>query len=122
MPYRPISLERRIYLSEVRLIGGLLRSPRGLSHFTARLQPLDFYDYRHQLIWAAMVSLHGRGAPVSVETVLAELTHDARDDDAGGRSYLTWLAESETARQNPSASEGPGRRQTRPRRGANRGT
>lgn len=93
MLYRPFSLERRIYRSEVRLLGGLLRSPRRLPRYIDRLQPLHFYDYRHQLIWAAMLSLHRRGEPVNAETVLAELASDSRDDDAGGRPYLTWLAQ-----------------------------
>jgi len=85
------SLERRIYQAESHLLGRLLRSPRKLGQFAARLKPLDFYDYRHQLIWAAMLRLHQRGAPVSAEAVLAELARDSRDEDAGGPGYLRWL-------------------------------
>lgn len=120
MLYRPTTLERRIYDSEVRLLGGLLRSPQRLSRFAARLRPLDFYDYRHQLIWAAVLSLHRRGDPVTVNTVLAELADDARDDDAGGRGFLTWLAELAPVSQNPLAAERSNRRQARPPRNANR--
>jgi replicative DNA helicase len=71
----------------------LLRSPRRLPRFATRLRPLDFYDYCHQLIWAALLRPHQRGKAVSVDALLAELSSDARDDDAGGRGYLVWLAE-----------------------------
>jgi len=100
MSFPSSSLERRIYAAETRLLGALLRSPRGLARTARRLQPLDFYDYRHQLIWAAMLSLHQRGAPVSVETVLAELDRSCRDDDAGGQRYLSWLVHTDPAPRN----------------------
>ncbi len=89
----PSSLERRIYAAETRLLGALLRSPRGLARMVRRLEPLDFYDYRHQLIWAALLRLHQRGAALSVDALLAELAADDRDDDAGGLPYLRWLAD-----------------------------
>ncbi len=84
--------ERRIYRSEVRLIGRLLRSPGRLTRLVARIQPLDFADYRHQLIWASMLRLHERGELVSVESTLAELSSQSQDDDAGGSGYLEYLA------------------------------
>lgn len=88
----PHSLELRIYRAEIRLLGALLRSPRGLSRMASRLNPLDFYDYRHQLIWAAMLNLHQQAAPVNTESVLAELSRSRLDDDAGGQRYLHFLA------------------------------
>lgn len=84
--------ERRIYRAEVRLIGMLLRSPTRLARLAARFRPLDFADYRHQLIWASMLRLCERGEQVRVESVLAELCSQSLDDDAGGSKYLNYLA------------------------------
>lgn len=84
--------ERRIYRAEVRLIGMLLRSPRRLPRLAARIKPLDFSDYRHQLIWAVLLRLNECGVQVSVDSVLVELTHQALDEDAGGMNYLNYLA------------------------------
>ncbi len=84
--------ERRIYRAEVRLIGMLLRSPRSLSRLATRIQACNFTDYRHQLIWSAMLRLNECGDQVSIESVLAELIRQALDEDAGGLSYLNYLA------------------------------
>jgi replicative DNA helicase len=85
------SQERRIYRAEARLIGSLLRSRRGVGRLATHLKSIDFHDYRHQLIWSAMLSLYQRGMPVSVDSVLTELFHQRLDDDAGGMHYLNWL-------------------------------
>jgi replicative DNA helicase len=118
MQISPYSLERRIYQAETRLLGGLLRSPRRLPRYAARLKPLHFYDYRHQLIWAAMLNLHQRGAPVRVETVLAELVREARDDDAGGLRYLNWLTEQTPKTAHLNHSGQPDRQRQRAKRRA----
>ena len=85
------SQEIRIYRSEIHLLGTLLSTQRDLARSAKIFKPLDFYDFRHQLIWAAVLTLHQRNEPVCVETVLAELIRQRLDDDAGGRQYLNWL-------------------------------
>lgn len=91
--------ERRIHRSEARLICSILRGRRSLAWLAVRIQPEDFQDYRHQLIWAAMQALHRRGEPVCTVSVQVELANQALADDAGGTRYLRRLERMSPARK-----------------------
>lgn len=53
--------------------------------------PEDFHRPGHRLIYAAMLSLYGKGQPCDVVTVAAELETTGNLEAAGGASYLSTL-------------------------------
>ncbi|WP_147944551.1 replicative DNA helicase [Microbispora sp. CSR-4] len=56
------------------------------------LQPRDFYRPAHQIIYGAILNLHGAGEPVDEVTVLAELDRAKESGRMGGGPYLHPLA------------------------------
>ncbi|MFC6659331.1 replicative DNA helicase [Deinococcus multiflagellatus] len=65
----------------------------------SQLQPADFYQAKHRLIWAAVPALRdartqdGQPGPVDLITLSAELTRRGQLDEAGGLTYLMGLAD-----------------------------
>lgn len=57
------------------------------------LQTGDFYDPRHALLWEVFLALHGRGEPLDVLTVAAELRAREWLHTAGGVQYLGELTD-----------------------------
>ena len=51
----------------------------------------DLYRHAHRLIYAAMLSLYGKGQPCDIVTVVAELESTGNLEAAGGASYLSGL-------------------------------
>ena len=51
----------------------------------------DFYHTRHQLVYEAMLALHGCKDPVNIITITEELTKRGKLEVAGGASYISGL-------------------------------
>jgi len=79
--------------AEQSVLGGLLLDSSTWDAIADRLRADDFYRRDHQLIFAAIGELAGRGEPIDVVTVAEALTAQGKDDDTGGLAYLARLAQ-----------------------------
>lgn len=82
--------------AEESVIGGVLFHGRALLEVADLLRPEDFYDPRHEAIWAAMLALHAATPPVLVDlvTVAAQLRLMGTMpllNASGGEAYLVEL-------------------------------
>jgi len=77
--------------AEMSLLGAVLIDEEVMADVSDKLNPKDFYDKRHALIYGAMVRLYERHRPVDLLTLSDELTKKAELDIIGGSSYLTEL-------------------------------
>ena len=55
----------------------------------------DFYDRRHQLIYAAMLNIYKNGMQIDFTTLIAELQLKNQLAEAGGAVYLSSLLDAE---------------------------
>jgi replicative DNA helicase len=81
--------------AEEAVIGGVLFAGRALSSVSDLLVPEDFYDMRHECIFAAMLAIDTRGQPVDLVTVDEEMRRAgtmARLQASGGAAYLSDLS------------------------------
>lgn len=53
----------------------------------------DFYEPRHALLWEVFLAVHGRGEPLDVITVVAELRARERLHTVGGAQYVGELTD-----------------------------
>ena len=72
--------------AERAVLGGLMWSPHVVAETVPRLRPEDFYQPAHQRIYAAILALAARGAPVEPKSVATELRGDL--DRVGGRGAV----------------------------------
>ncbi len=79
--------------AERAVLGGILRSNDAVNRVVELLAPDDFYQPGHRAIYAAMLDLSERGAPIDVITLAEALRVQGRLDDVGGRAGLTALAD-----------------------------
>lgn len=77
--------------AEMSLLGAVLIDEDVLADVSEHVNPKDFYDKRHQAIFAAMMKLFERHRPVDLLTVTEELKKKDQLDAIGGGSYLTEL-------------------------------
>lgn len=82
----PQSLE-----AEQSVLGALLIDKEAVMTVSNLLSPEDFYADKHQQIYAATLAIFGRGEPVDLITVQAELQAQALMEAVGGLTYLTSL-------------------------------
>ncbi len=66
---------------------------RVISRVSTIVRAADFYDPRHALLWDVVVALHGRGEPVDVLTVVAELRARDRLNTVGGAQFVGELTD-----------------------------
>lgn len=78
--------------AEVSLLGAALIDEDVLTRVSDKITAEDFYDKRHQLIFAAMLRLYERHSPVDLLTLTDELKKRGELDDAGSTEYLTNLS------------------------------
>jgi replicative DNA helicase len=78
--------------AEVSLLGAVLIDEDVLTRVTDKINPDDFYDPRHQLIFAAMLRLYERHQPVDLLTLSDELKKHNHLEDAGGGAYISELS------------------------------
>ncbi len=79
--------------AERALLGGLLRDPDTLPDVLAVVRPEALYFDAHARIFAALVDLAGRNAPIDLVTVHSELQRRGHVEDTGGAPYLAELWE-----------------------------
>ncbi|HDT14855.1 MAG TPA: replicative DNA helicase, partial [Firmicutes bacterium] len=80
--------------AEQSLIGGiLLSSGRAVDVIASLIEPEDFYDPKHRIIYASMKKLSEKGDAIDALTVVHELNSSGLLDSAGGASYITMLSD-----------------------------
>ncbi len=80
--------------AEQSVIGAMLLSKDAIADVVESLREGDFYRPAHQLIYAAILDLYGRGEPADAVTVSAELTRIGELGRVGGAPYLHTLVAS----------------------------
>lgn len=78
--------------AEVSVLGALLLDKDAVIAIAEFLQPKDFYDDRHGLIFESILSLYEDRVPVDVLTVAERLKKNKVLKKIGGNSYLAELA------------------------------
>lgn len=82
----PNSLE-----TEQAVLGCILFAPASFDTATALLNGSDFYRPNHELIWQALRSLDGEGAPITAVALSAYLSRHGDLQRIGGGQYLAEL-------------------------------
>jgi replicative DNA helicase len=77
--------------AEMSLLGAVLIDEEVLADASELVNAKDFYDKRHQLIFAAMMRLYERHKPVDLLTLTEELKKKDDLETVGGSAYLTEL-------------------------------
>lgn len=86
----PFSME-----AEQSVLGTVILDPEKLNEIAAILRADDFYIEQHVRIYEAMRSIFARAdAHLDEVTLLEELVTSGTLDEAGGKAYITTLAES----------------------------
>ena len=77
---------------EEAVLGALMIERDAYSQVSEILHPESFYEYKHQLIYAAITNLAIRQNPVDILTVTEQLKKDGVLDEVGGPFYITQLS------------------------------
>ncbi len=77
--------------AEMSLLGAVLIDEEVLADISEHVTAKDFYDKRHQTIYAGMMKLYERHRPVDLLTLTEELKKKNRIEAIGGSAYLTEL-------------------------------
>lgn len=77
--------------AEKSLLGAILISDNIIADVVASITPEDFYETKHQLIFAAMLALYETNRPIDLLTLTTQLKAHKNLDKAGGSTYLTSL-------------------------------
>lgn len=80
--------------AEVFLLGGVIQDPNVLSDVVALLEPDDFYQERHKIIWSVLQKLSQANTAVDVVTLSDALERENHLEAVGGQEYLLKLIES----------------------------
>jgi replicative DNA helicase len=79
--------------AEVATLGALMLDNSAWSKVQGLLEPGDFYQRKHQVLFAALSRILGEGHPADVVTVNNFLKSKGHDETVGGLSYLIFLAQ-----------------------------
>lgn len=77
--------------AEMSLLGAILIDEEVLADVTDKIRADDFYEKRHQLVFAGMLRLFERHRPIDLLTLSDELEKKDEIETVGGSSYLTEL-------------------------------
>ena len=77
--------------AEMSLLGAILIDDDVLADVSETVNPQDFYDKRHQLIFKSMMCLYEQHKPVDLLTLTEELKKTDNFETVGGSTYLTEL-------------------------------
>ncbi len=77
--------------AEQSVLGAMLLSKDAIADVVEVLREGDFYRPAHQVIYAAILDLYGRGEPADAVTIAAELTKGGDIGRVGGAPYLHTL-------------------------------
>lgn len=80
--------------AEQAVLGAIFLDNQVLADVLEYLQPHDFYRRGHQYLFAAMLSLNGRGQAIDAVTVPDYLKANHHLEDVGGFKYISELASS----------------------------
>ncbi len=80
--------------AEKSLLGALLLDKESLNKIADIVRPEDFYQYSHQLIFSAALSLYEKREPIDLLSLSNKLSEMKALDNVGGLAYLTSLANS----------------------------
>ncbi|KHF34952.1 Replicative DNA helicase [Paenibacillus sp. P1XP2] len=78
--------------AEQAVLGAILLQSEAMITAMERVQPEDFYDASHQLIYEAMIQLGEENQPIDLVTLTSRLQDKGQLEDVGGVSYLAKLA------------------------------
>ena len=79
-------------IAEKSLLGAILLSDKVFPEVLMSVSPKDFYDTRHQTIFAAMVNLYDQHRPIDLLTLTSELKSLKKIKEVGGAPYLSELS------------------------------
>ena len=79
--------------AEQAILGCMLTDKDSVIAAIEVLKDNDFYREDNKAIYEAMLSLYGRGEPIDIITVKAELVENGKFDQVGGLEYLAMLPE-----------------------------
>lgn len=79
--------------AEGAILGAVLLDPAIMSELTGVLSPNDFYSPAHELIFIACSSLYEENTPIDLITLSENLEASKKLKQAGGRKYLSQLAQ-----------------------------
>lgn len=77
--------------AEKSILGAILIDENVLTRVSDKISADDFYDHRHELIYAAVIRLYEKHSPVDLLTLSDELKKKSELEDAGGSDYLSEL-------------------------------
>ena len=78
--------------AEQSVLGSMLISKDAIADVSEAIRGVDFYRPSHETIFDAIIDLYGRGEPVDIVTVAAELQRRGELQRVGGAPYLHTLA------------------------------
>ena len=78
--------------AEASLIGSVLIDSDAITSIADIVKPADFFDKKHQRIFAAIMQLYEKRKPIDVLTLTNQLQENGELSEIGGASYLTELA------------------------------
>jgi len=79
--------------AEQSVLGAMLESKEAIANVIEVLQPQDFYQPNHGLVYEAILHLYGAGQPVDAITVADELGRRGQLESIGGTPYIAGLLE-----------------------------
>lgn len=77
--------------AEASLLGAILIDPDAIVKIADNVKAEDFYDQRHQNIYASVLQLYDKHSPIDVLTLSDQLKGQGQLDIVGGPAYLTEL-------------------------------
>lgn len=80
--------------AESSLLGSILLDADSMTKIADTIQPDDFYEKRHGIIFRSMLELYEKRQPIDVLTVTDKLESGGSIDDVGGAGYITELSNS----------------------------
>ena len=88
--------------AEQAVLGSLLLNNRMMIEVIGRIQPDDFYDFKHQIIYEHIYKLWETGDPADTLTVQKSLLESQVLDKVGGPVYITQLFDRVPSSENAS--------------------
>ncbi|MBW3569014.1 replicative DNA helicase [Candidatus Parcubacteria bacterium] len=77
--------------AETSLLGSILIDADAIVKVADTVDPEDFYDKKHGIIYASAKKLYANHSPIDILTLSDQLKADGKLEDAGGAKYLSEL-------------------------------